>query len=136
MAPDRFARIESLYHAALSRLPEARAAFLAGACADDATLQREVESLLAQPTSRSLITNAPVVVDSDVLVTKALGRASVDDSAHTTYSRRSMRAGRARSIGRTIGHGGRRLESAPSTLEEHPRRHDECADGGGTARVG
>ena len=47
MEPDRFQRIEALYHAALARDPEGRAAFLAEACGDDSALRREVESLLA-----------------------------------------------------------------------------------------
>jgi tetratricopeptide (TPR) repeat protein len=46
-APDRWRRIESLFHAA-SEMPEAdRAAFLNQACGADADLLREVESLLA-----------------------------------------------------------------------------------------
>jgi serine/threonine protein kinase len=49
MAPDRFARIESVYHAARARAPEERAAYLADACGTDEDLRREVESLLAQP---------------------------------------------------------------------------------------
>jgi serine/threonine protein kinase/WD40 repeat protein len=49
MASDRFARIESVYHAARARAPEERAAYLADACGTDEDLRREVESLLAQP---------------------------------------------------------------------------------------
>jgi len=48
MAPDRWQRIEALYHAALERDPATRAAFLDGACGQDADLRREVESLLAE----------------------------------------------------------------------------------------
>ena len=44
---DRWPRIEQLYHAAASREPAERAAFLDEACAGDETLRREVESLLA-----------------------------------------------------------------------------------------
>jgi hypothetical protein len=46
MTSDRFARIETLYHAARQRPPEARAAFLKDACAGDEDLRREIESLL------------------------------------------------------------------------------------------
>ena len=46
MSSDRFARIETLYHAARERPPEARSAFLADACAGDEELRREVQSLL------------------------------------------------------------------------------------------
>ena len=44
---ERWQDVERLYHAALERPPEERAAFLAEACAGDKALCREVESLLA-----------------------------------------------------------------------------------------
>jgi serine/threonine protein kinase/Flp pilus assembly protein TadD len=47
MDPDRWSRIEQLYHAALEKKPGARAPFLEESCAGDSTLRREVESLLA-----------------------------------------------------------------------------------------
>jgi tetratricopeptide (TPR) repeat protein len=47
MDPRRWAAIESLYHKALAMEPGERQAFLATACAEDSTLQSEVESLLA-----------------------------------------------------------------------------------------
>lgn len=40
--------MESLYHGALERPAESRAAYLAAACSGDTDLQREVESLLAR----------------------------------------------------------------------------------------
>ncbi len=46
MTPERWQQIETLYHAALERAPEARAAFLTAACAEDSDLRREVEELL------------------------------------------------------------------------------------------
>ena len=49
MDPARWQRVEDLYQAAVERRPEARAAFLARACAGEEDLRREVESLLAQP---------------------------------------------------------------------------------------
>jgi serine/threonine protein kinase len=48
MTPDRWQKIERLYHAALEREESERAAYLAGACAGDDALRREVESLLGQ----------------------------------------------------------------------------------------
>jgi len=51
MTPERWARIESLYHEARAKRPEERAAFLLAACADDESLQREVANLLSQPGS-------------------------------------------------------------------------------------
>src|SRR5262249_16991760 len=46
MTPERWRRIERLYHAALERDTDERAAFLADACAGDEALRGEVESLL------------------------------------------------------------------------------------------
>jgi serine/threonine protein kinase/Tol biopolymer transport system component len=46
---ERLREIEILFHEARGRAPAERDAFLARACADDPVLQREVESLLAQP---------------------------------------------------------------------------------------
>src|SRR5262249_57845309 len=46
MTPDRWKRVEALYHGALALPAGARAAFLAEACPDDEALRREVESLL------------------------------------------------------------------------------------------
>jgi eukaryotic-like serine/threonine-protein kinase len=47
MKPEDWGQIEWLYHAALERSPDERAAFLDAACKDDQDLRREVESLLA-----------------------------------------------------------------------------------------
>src|SRR5580692_7021380 len=64
MNPERFQRIEELYHAARERTAEERAALLAEA---DPDLRREVESLLPQRTGgefleRAAIQNAPQVL--------------------------------------------------------------------------
>src|SRR5262245_35437202 len=48
MSPERWQQIERLYFATLAREPDARAAFLASACASDESLRREVASLLAE----------------------------------------------------------------------------------------
>jgi len=45
--PDSRRKADDCYHAALQRHPRERAAFVAEACANDAELRREVESLLA-----------------------------------------------------------------------------------------
>src|SRR5215469_4171308 len=47
MEPERWATIESLYHATLEREPAERGLWLRQACGDDARLLGEVESLLA-----------------------------------------------------------------------------------------
>ena len=49
MKPERWSEVERLYHAALGRAEGDRRAFLRDVCGADEELQREVESLLAQP---------------------------------------------------------------------------------------
>ena len=51
MTPERWQRIEELYHAGARRPRTRRAAFLAAACPDDEAIRREVESLLAESES-------------------------------------------------------------------------------------
>ncbi len=46
MKPERWKKVEELYHSALEREPSQRSTFLKDACADDAELFREVQSLL------------------------------------------------------------------------------------------
>jgi serine/threonine protein kinase/Flp pilus assembly protein TadD len=48
MDPERWKRVEQLYHSAAARDPEGRQAFIVEACEGDTSLQEEVESLLAQ----------------------------------------------------------------------------------------
>ena len=48
MSPEGRTRIEKLYHAALEREPQERAAFLAAACGGDEALLKEVQSLIGQ----------------------------------------------------------------------------------------
>jgi hypothetical protein len=60
MTAERWAQIEALYHAAQARPAGERVAFLAEACVSDEALQREVESLLAQPSAQTGVLNGPV----------------------------------------------------------------------------
>src|SRR5262249_11358066 len=48
MEPERWQRIERLYHTALEQQPWRREGYLREACGSDQSLLREVESLLAQ----------------------------------------------------------------------------------------
>ncbi|HEX4945796.1 MAG TPA: serine/threonine-protein kinase, partial [Blastocatellia bacterium] len=48
MQAERWQQVERLFHAALEHAPEERVTWLADACADDATLRHEVESLLSE----------------------------------------------------------------------------------------
>jgi serine/threonine protein kinase len=58
MSPERWQQIEQLYHQALDRAPQQRAAFIAEASSGDGDLRAEVESLLARDASdRDLLLN-------------------------------------------------------------------------------
>src|SRR5437016_179932 len=48
MTPDRWQKVEQLYHSAREREESQRVAFLEEACAGDEALRREIESLLAE----------------------------------------------------------------------------------------
>ena len=72
MTPERLREIEMLFHEARERTPAERDAFLARACGDDATLRREVESLLAQPLAG--VIDAPVGALVAKLVTPSAPR--------------------------------------------------------------
>ena len=58
---DRWRRVEALYHAMLARPLDERAAALAAACADDVTLQADVQSLLDQPVSGAGFLSTPAM---------------------------------------------------------------------------
>src|SRR5216117_890030 len=55
MDPERWRRVEELYHCALDRRPCERDAFLLEACASDEQLRREIESLLGQTSTASVL---------------------------------------------------------------------------------
>jgi len=67
-SPERWATVERLYHAALARPVDARAAFVADACEGDQDLRREVESLLAQGASADAVLTRGAVVAAAGLV--------------------------------------------------------------------
>ena len=60
MTPERWQEVERIFQAALDRDASARSAFLDHACAGDAELRRQVESLLAahRPDDRFLESSA------------------------------------------------------------------------------
>jgi non-specific serine/threonine protein kinase/serine/threonine-protein kinase len=99
MTPERWQRVEELYHAALARSESDPAAFLADACAGDEALRREVESLLAQPAAAEAFLAGPA----------ALIAAQLVSDSRTTAAAPSLPAGTV--IGpyhllQLIGHGG------------------------------
>lgn len=73
MDRERWEHLERLYHAALARSAEERAAFLAETCAGDEGLQRDVESLLAQATSEGILAGPAVAAIPDLAASDARG---------------------------------------------------------------
>jgi len=65
MTPTRWREIERVYHATLERAPEDRADFLGEVCKNDPDLRREVESLLAEDSSKTGTLDRPVWVAAE-----------------------------------------------------------------------
>ena len=61
MTPERWRQVEKLYYAALQLQPEARPSFLDRACASDAALKEELESLLAFNDQKATFIESPAV---------------------------------------------------------------------------
>jgi len=59
MTPDRWKKIEELYHTARECEGSQRVAFLNEACAGDEALRREIESLLAEEKEAKGFLNHP-----------------------------------------------------------------------------
>jgi len=64
MTAERWRQVEDLFHEALDRAPDARAAFLDLACADDRALRQQVEGLLASFDDAGDFIEKPLVDDS------------------------------------------------------------------------
>lgn len=61
MTPERWQRIEKIYHLALELEESQRVAFLEKACADDGALRQEVESLLRSEPSGDRFIDEPAL---------------------------------------------------------------------------
>ena len=61
MTTDRWRRVEALFHEMLARPADERAAALAAACAGDAALQADVQSLLDQSESTAGFLATPAI---------------------------------------------------------------------------
>src|SRR5438128_3541106 len=92
MTATRWSEVERLYHAALERPADERAAFLIEACAGDDDLRREVESLLAYRTKAQDFIEVPA------------GRGDPMSSAVSKPARNLHdRQGPGRLVGRVLG---------------------------------
>jgi serine/threonine protein kinase len=123
MEPERWAAIESLYHAALAQEPAERTLWLQQACGEDALLLRELESLLA--CAGADLTNPRARPDMAKLWDDVAGNPDSGAKAVTTADAASQAAGFPPSIGRyrifrLVGQGG--MGIVYEAEQEQPRR--------------
>ena len=74
---ERWKRVEELFHAALEREPEQRAAFLNEACDGDLSLRKEVESLLLSDGQAADFIESPAVAKLEELIAQDEGQSLV-----------------------------------------------------------
>src|SRR5216684_1770179 len=75
MKPERWGKIESIFHKALEAEESRRAAVLEESCAGDEDLRREVESLLAHHTEAGSFIETPAFADADASLNPKSGLA-------------------------------------------------------------
>ena len=93
MSPERWRRIEEVYHSAQEQAPDQRAAFLAEACGGDDELRREVESLLRHGDSPEALVDRPAwEAAGELLDTRTWKLDGRPPSPTTKSSRSSARA--------------------------------------------
>jgi len=68
MTPERWRKVEEIFQAAVELLPEDRARYVAEVCAEDASLKRDVESLLSQDDSAGELLDQPFYGDTEFSV--------------------------------------------------------------------
>src|SRR6266545_4627937 len=69
MTPERWKKLDALFHEALELEGEARAAFLAQACGDDEQLRGQAESLIAAHEREGSFMDSPILVEAAELAT-------------------------------------------------------------------
>ena len=71
MTPERFKRVEEIYHAVLKVPPAERAVFLRDSCGADVDLRRDIESILAyEETSDNVIDLSPKSLIREIFAEK------------------------------------------------------------------
>jgi hypothetical protein len=72
MTPERWRQVEEIFQAALDLTPEDRRRYVSEACANDTTLQRDVESLLSQYDSAGQLLEEPLYKNTELSVFESL----------------------------------------------------------------
>ncbi|HEX7999681.1 MAG TPA: protein kinase [Pyrinomonadaceae bacterium] len=96
MTPERWKKVEEVFESALERAPEERSAYLTQACAGDAALRNQVETLIAS------YEKAGSFIEEPVLGTAVLPETVVDETVNTLIG---LRLGSYKIV-REIGRGG------------------------------
>jgi serine/threonine-protein kinase len=106
MTPERWDRLTELFETALQCQSQERSAFLARACAGDAELRTEVESLIAEHESAGDFLNRPAMIEASFVLRESLqdgsGPAELDSRVGITVSNRYQIEG-------SLGRGGQAL---------------------------
>jgi hypothetical protein len=82
MTPDRWAKVESLFHAALASEREDREAFLAEACGGDVELRDQVVALLAHDRTDASFIETPAVQVAARRLAREAGEAEIPTLPH------------------------------------------------------
>ncbi|HTT17932.1 MAG TPA: protein kinase [Candidatus Sulfotelmatobacter sp.] len=88
MEPERWNRVERLYHSALRVAPDERAVFLQDQCKDDDELRKEVESLLSYEDSAADFIESTAFSVAAKLVAKDNANERIDPASGTVVSQR------------------------------------------------